>query len=107
VPYRLATGTNRIFYKAKNFKKGLAVTAMWVDSELNLKGPYEFIEIGFGIYYRDSAFLVPGDYAAVILEDGVEALAAFFSVIHLKNRSDRHSVTKLTLEHYEKGESWQ
>lgn len=77
----LNLGSNRIVYKATDFKAGVAVTAhLWspslAKSELQM-----FTELEEGLYYLDHDFAEAGSWPLIVYENGV---AKGFSVMRVE-----------------------
>jgi len=76
------SGRTRLFYKAKGFREGVAVTAKFWGEDLTALQIQTFTELEEGLYYLDYCFPDIGVYVAIVYEDGVKTLAKVFRVLN-------------------------
>jgi hypothetical protein len=73
-------GVRRVFYRARKFGEGLAVSMDILDPSLNWMVGLSFTEAGGGLYYLDFNFATEGTYAALLFEDGTKAVSQNFHI---------------------------
>jgi hypothetical protein len=73
-------GTQRIFYRSRQFKTGKVVTMDILDPDLIWIYDVMFTEVGSGLYFYDFNFLAHGTYVAVVYEDGEKVVSQNFLV---------------------------
>ena len=73
-------GKQRIFYRSKQFKENVAITADMLDPFLNWTINIHFEEAGKGLYYIDFDFAHEGTYVVLMYEDGEKVLSQNFFI---------------------------